>query len=216
MALSIVRKLSTAKILGNIKPLFADKTDGVRIMLYQVAGIARTIKHGESNFGPYTEFSGDFAALLPMEGRPGVVDVAKGYRSPKAFFPEPFSGMLEGALSAAIESQVKAKEKATADKVAFIPNPPAIQFKVNIWGKADAKSSTGYTYEVENVVKVAESDALAALISEGQPVLPPATEVKQLPSTPAPEQKPEQSKRVESTTTASKPTTAPAGKSGKK
>lgn len=163
MGLKLIRKLSTAKVLSGKIKFSKEQIDAgqTRRFLYQMAGIARGYKEGESNFGQWVGFTGDFAAILPdAEGKL----TAEGFRAPMAFLPDPFSGMLKSGIQEMEQANADAKAAAIAAKTVFIPAPVAAEFKVNVYAVYDAKSSTEYTYEVDPVIKVKQSDALAGLL----------------------------------------------------
>lgn len=164
----MIRKLSTAKIVGKVR-LEANEE---KRLLYQLVGISRSFKNGESNFGPYTAFKGDFIALPAKKG-----EIAKeGFRAPVCFVPEPFSGMMESTIAGLEAENIAAKAMAMESKTVFMPTPVELSFKVNVWIVADERSNTGYTYEIENLIEYTGSERLQLLI-DGETVDPTTGEI---------------------------------------
>ena len=141
--MKIARKISTKTLgftMATLKEILDNLKDGESAMLYSVAGIARDTQQGESQYGPWLAFKGEFVAKLA--GKDETI------RSPKAFFPSPFDGMLENAISAAQEDGTKRP----------------VEFGVQVFIKKDNSVQAGYTYVVQPVVKVKEADALNSLL----------------------------------------------------
>jgi hypothetical protein len=151
--MQLVTKLSAKTITGAIKPLLPRDADkniimGAVVLLFRVYGIAHGIKKGESNFGPWVSFSGEFEAV----GADGEV-----YRSANLFLPE----VAEQLLLPVVMS----------DK-----NEGGVRFAFDIGAKA-TEATVGYEYVVKPVVQIAENDSLAAFRTE-LPALPFNTERK--------------------------------------
>lgn len=144
--MQVVRKLSTKTIVGNVKPLIANATD--KVFLYFIGGKAIGVKKGESNYGAWTAFTGDFVAKTHKET----------YRSSKAFLPPVVSDPIEAAF------------KDTGEE---------IEFAFNIFVKKN-DTPVGYEYVCEPVIKIRESDALAAIMEKA--ILPPANTAPALPA----------------------------------
>lgn len=162
MGLKLIRKLSPKTVMetavrGLVTPEKPKK------LLFRIAGIARGIKTGESNFGPWVGFTGDFVALTPDEQ--GNFDKARGFRAPRVHLPEPFQGMLQASIAEAETANSKERDDATAAKRPANIHPVAIEFVVNVWAVYDEKSSTTYTYQTEPIVQQTQSDALDRLIA---------------------------------------------------
>jgi hypothetical protein len=80
----IINKISTKTIVGKIKaPESAEA-------LYKVYGIATKVVHGETAFGAFVAFLGDFKAVN--------LKTNEVVRSGKCFLPDVAANMLQGAL----------------------------------------------------------------------------------------------------------------------
>lgn len=132
---NIVAKLSTAKMFGTLpKP---DKATP----LFQLIGIAVGVKHGNSTYGEWTAFTGDFEARSLYGETAG-----QSFRSGKLFTPSAVTPLLLTAL-------------ATDTETGEIPK---VQFALEI-GYQPAKNPIGYEYTVRPLVKMSGADPLAAL-----------------------------------------------------
>lgn len=127
-----LRKLTSKSIMGerSARPEAKEKH------LYRIAGTAHSLQTGESDFGPWIAFKGNFSALR-HDG--------KFYAAPKAFLPEPMQSMLESEIL-----------KASADGLT-----PAITFAVDV-SIAQADTGVGYEYQCKPVIQ-AENESLSLL-----------------------------------------------------
>lgn len=151
------KKLSPKTIMSKTisKALFDDK--GTPVDLFVVAGLARGLKTGESNFGPYTEFHGDFGAVDQLSG--------ELVRANRLLLPPVVTNPLREAVTAA--------EGGT------------VEFCYMIGIRPDPKGERGYEYTCKPVKAPKESDEFAAianryLTSPGSApaALPPAKDEK--------------------------------------
>lgn len=122
------------------KVLFSDKgskpkmPEGEsRMFLGNVFGIARSVKTGDSDYGPWTKLVGAFEAHT-HDGRV--------MQSPQCILPEPMQGMIAEQL---------------ADE-----NTESLQFSVNVYMQ-EADTATGYEYITETVIESDAADPLADL-----------------------------------------------------
>lgn len=169
MPLKLIRKLSPKTVSGVKKGVVTPEKPSV--LLFKAIGIARGFTTGESNFGPWVRFTGDFMALTPDEA--GKFDKTRGFRAPGIHLPEPFQGMLLAQIQEAEKANADEKAAAADAKRPANLSPVAIEFVVNVFVKYDEKSSTNYVYECEPIVQRVQSDALDRLAAmEGSKLLP--------------------------------------------
>lgn len=147
--MNIARKISTAT-LGFNKTGMAALLEGAKkgdkyapVHLYNIAGKVHRVQQGESTYGPWVAFRGDIMAVLVAAPSTGELKPGDSVRSSKVFLPEPFSGMLESAIS---------------DK-----GSDAAEFAVEVWIK-QSDTATGYEYDVKPVVKIREADEIGHLL----------------------------------------------------
>lgn len=112
----------------------AFENDGDKKELYRLIGQASGYQCGDSNYGPWTAFKGNFEAYN-MDG--------EVFKSNKAFILEPLQTMLKNALD---ES-----EGATID------------FALSVSVKRRDDLGIGYEYNVSPILEVKESDSLSHL-----------------------------------------------------
>lgn len=132
--LRLVKKLSTKTIIGTVPIEKSDPADK-RVHLYDMFGIAVGIKTGESNYGSFTAFKGEFRAVVPGG------DV---FQSSTCFVPSVIESQLSIAVGEAKGQQVKFAFKVFAAKT---------------------EKSPFYTYEIESLVAPKPSDAMQELSS---------------------------------------------------
>jgi len=93
MAIAMIKKLSTPKIMGKRPRLGEGETEKD---LYQVVGIASGVKTGDSDYGPWSALTGTFAAQNLESG--------EQFRSGVAFLPDvaldPIIGQLNMGVTA--------------------------------------------------------------------------------------------------------------------
>lgn len=131
----IIKKISNA--------IMKEVPIGTRMRL---AGIVRKAIGKETNFGPYTEFQGDFAAKI------GAVL----FKAHKLLLPAIADMELASQYAAAIES---VGEGAV----------PRVEFVFDLFKSADAKSNTGYVWVIETVKELTtENDRAAQLLTASE------------------------------------------------
>jgi len=137
--IELISKISTKTVAGTVsKP-----KEGESAVLYRVLGIANGIKSGESTYGEFTAFTGNFKAIN--------LETGKVYQSGKVFLPSIAQTMLEGALSDA--------------------NTDSVEFAFDI-GVKHAANAIGYEYTVTPLVAASDNDPLSALESKVTAALP--------------------------------------------
>lgn len=140
----LVKKISTRTIIGTVKI-----PDGVAsVDLYTLLGVAEGVKHGDSNYGPWTSFLGSFEATR--------VDNGKVYSSNQAFIPEPAQSLMQSVLERAQKSDPTA----------------SVQFAFMIGVKPQSRDATKYEYTCVPLIKPQGNDVLADLRAKIAGALP--------------------------------------------
>ena len=129
---TLISKISVSKVFGAIKAP-KEKTS-----IMQVIGIATSCKTGQSQYGEYIEFAGDFEAINLITG--------ETFRSSKCFLPGAVPEMVAVALA-------KGKE---------VEGFSGLQFAFSI-AVSPSQNPIGYEYQVTPLVENKEADPLAAL-----------------------------------------------------
>jgi hypothetical protein len=119
--------------------------------LYSIIGICTGYKTGESSFGGWVGFIGQFEATRFSD--------EERFISPVAFIPEPASSMMLSAIT-----QLEKRQMEVNLKFAFII------------GVKWSESAIGYEYTVEPVMQAAQNDALAELREQMNAHLPQLTQ----------------------------------------
>lgn len=136
--MEIVSKLTLKTIGAQPKPHSVKENTA----LASVYGRVRGKKVGQSTFGDFIKFEGEF------EG----VNIATGevFRSGALILPK----VLESLLAGAVDGE------------------NTVDFAVEIWAKPSEKGNTGYEYGVKPLIEPAASDELAALRNQVKAALP--------------------------------------------
>lgn len=148
-----VKKLSAKTIIGKI-PV---PKEGKYERLFTIIGSAESVRMGESNFGPWTAFLGEFEAVNIQTG-----EVFKGSQ---AFVPEPAESMIAAKLR---ETDEEGKRAHTSVEFAF---------EVGVKGIIFADRET-YEYTVKPLVEAQQSDKLSALRDAAKAALPAPEKVE--------------------------------------
>lgn len=145
----VVSKIS-AKTLKAAPKMILVEVDGKQVpradgeqALFRVVGRAMGFKVGNSEYGQWVAFTGDFRATVFATG--------EMFQSSKVFLPDSVTGVLQAAL---------ANSNAGAD------------FAFDI-GVEPATTPTGYSYTIKSLIaQTPESDPLAALLAQVNAVAP--------------------------------------------
>jgi len=129
----LLKKISAKTMIGNVKKLASEHENGTVIDLLNAYGKARGIKTGNSTYGDWVSFVGDFEAV---DLRTGEVSQA-----PQIFLVEPLQSMLVNQLR-------------THDLVEFA-------YKLSI--VCNDEILAGYEYRVSPLLEVQRSDELSHL-----------------------------------------------------
>ena len=134
---NLIKKITTKTVCGDIKKLAKPLKDGEGMDLVRVFGVARDIKTGESDYGPWTKFLGNFQAINIVSG--------EEFKSTACMLPDTASELLEAAL-----------QNEGVNEVNFA-------FDISI--KGDSNSTIGYQYVCSPLLEDNDSDPLAKLAS---------------------------------------------------
>ncbi len=144
MGMTLIKKLSSKSIIGNVKKVSFDnfyidndiekaKPDAPgQIDLFNIIGIVKGFKTGTTDNGEWISFEGDFKATRLLDG--------EVFRGPRAFISEPAQSMLEQAL----------EDNETVE----------MAFMVSI---VPGSNAYGYEYRTSPLITPAENDGIAAL-----------------------------------------------------
>lgn len=131
--MGMIKKISTKTVLGNVKAIVQDLKEGEKTRAMMVVGVAKGVRTGESTYGPWVSFKGQFKATNLLNGEVSV--------SGECFLPDIASNMIEAQL-------------ADADSV---------EFGFDIVIKYDDDARDKYVYEIEPLFEPQENDPLLLL-----------------------------------------------------
>lgn len=138
------KKLTPKKIMGKTlsKDQFFGDGDavGTEVAIFNIAGIARMMEPGETDFGPYVEYIGDFAAVRR--------DTGEMIQARRMIMPEVLSDALVNALMPV--------EGVAATPVQFA-------FEIGVRRSSEEKGGRGYEFTCRPLLAPVESDQLADL-----------------------------------------------------
>lgn len=131
-----------------------DENDYPPRALYRVYGTAQGTETGESQYGPWTCFTGSFEAIRLKDH--------KRFRSNKVFLQDPAEGLLIEAIRGA----------------KLVDASASVRFGFDIGVKVSARwldtdEGNSYEYTVESIFDTEEADPLAALRGAALQALPP-------------------------------------------
>jgi len=156
---NLLNKITPKTVIGSIKEVTRDLKESTSVM--RVVGIARSMSNGESDYGTWTKFKGDFQATNLLTG--------EIYRSPNCIMPSIVNGIIESALTEADNNAVE-----FAFDVTVVPNDTPI----------------GYEFGAIPLVEPKEESPLDALLNSVGVSTPPTLKVEAKPE-PKPEPKAE-------------------------
>lgn len=140
--MELVKKISVASVFGDVAKNLKGADGKIQTAaLMKVYGVADGTKAGQSNFGEWVAFTGNFEAVNVNNG--------EIFRSNIVFLPEPAHSLLLGTLQRAGENA-------------------SVQFGFLIGVKASSKGSLGYEYTTQPIVEQTENDPLLALREQAQ------------------------------------------------
>ena len=145
--IQIVKKVSTRVICGGLPPV---PNPGETIWLYNVIGLANSIKTGESQYGPWRALLGSFVAEAPSAENPGET---KRFRTGQLFLPDVALDLVAPSVAASKKSE-------------------QVQFAFRVGVMGDDSAATKYVYVAESLLAPEESDPLEMLMAKTAPQLP--------------------------------------------
>lgn len=152
MSAQIIRKLSAARIVGNVKAVAPrpNSDGGIPkdiVPLFRVFGMANDVRTGNSDNGPFTALKGRFEAVSLMPDENGET-ATESFVAPECFLPEPTHSILVGELTAKDADGKRVVE--------------SLDFAFEVGVKA-SKNPVGYEYVCMPLMDHTGSDPLAAL-----------------------------------------------------
>ncbi len=151
--MQLVKKLSSASILGNINVIVKAMEIGATQLAYSVVGICSGYEQGVSQFGQWTRFTGDLQATNYL-----TEDVL---RAPKAHIPDVLETVLLSGVAGNTEDGVTDGKGITSFK---LKESIEFAYKVSIERKEDNEDgSISYEYRTEPLTEIAASDNLSHL-----------------------------------------------------
>jgi len=154
MATAIMKKMSMKALVGDVKGLLKvgvtvnekgepnPMAEGETKWIGRIFGMAKGLKTGESNFGPWTAVLGDFQ----VEGYEGN-GKGKTFRTGQLFLPEVVENMV-------------------VPEVANLEKGASVLFAFDIGIIANEESAPGYVYTASFVKEPAENDPLSLFAKE--------------------------------------------------
>ncbi len=149
----VAKNIVTRKAMTYHKNADGEVTDDAPRALYRIWGVAQAVKHGDSAYGQWTSFEGNFKAVRFADGQI--------FQSATAFLQGPSEDLLLDAL-------IKAQK---ADPAA------SVRFAFDIGVRPSAKwlsedKGNSYEYTIRTVLESQEHDPLAELTAEAMKSLP--------------------------------------------
>lgn len=140
---NLLKKISPKNLVGEVKPIVSEhiKKDGEAMELYRIWGVVDGVQTGNSSFGDWVAFVGQFGALNSVTG--------EEFKGIKAFLPEPMQTMLQVAMN-------------DNDKV---------EFALLVHVKRRDDLAIGYEYIAEPIIDAQEADPLEHLKTKALPQL---------------------------------------------
>lgn len=132
--MDLLRKISADTIMCGM-PAWPQTDKDRDEELYTIVGVADAIREGETQYGKWIAFCGNFVARRSKD--------KKEFASGETFIPEPLESMLLNSLKA----------------------NGMVQIAVRVCAKYDKRSKTGYTYYVKPLKELPESDTMKQLRS---------------------------------------------------
>ncbi len=135
--MALIKKISVKTVAGNIKKMIAAQPEGEEkpIPFMRVYGVATSVETGESDYGAWKAFIGQFKAINLLDGTE--------YNSGKLFLPNVAGDLLDGSLGASEINNV--------------------EFGFDLIAVPDSESTVGYVYEAEPLIEPAKDDTFSRL-----------------------------------------------------
>lgn len=136
--IKLVSKLSMKSIFGNPRTALPANDKETSGPLVRIVGTVGSVKSGESNFGEWLAFIGQFQAVN--------LKTNEVFRSGKMFLPTVAQDMLLGAVQSVDSS--------------------GVEFAFDIGIMRDDEAQVGYQYVVVPLLEVSEADPCARLLAQ--------------------------------------------------
>lgn len=137
---NLVKKITPKTVCGDVLTFIKERNPnpkkGHSVLLFDLLGIASGVRTGQSNYGEWLMFTGQFEAVN--------LDTGEVFNAPQCALPEPVQSMLKHAMT----------QHDSAD------------FALRVGAKivdAELSAHTHYEYTVSVIKKIDEADALSAL-----------------------------------------------------
>lgn len=134
----LLKKINPKFVMGKKITAPEEKTE-----LYKVFGIARSVKSGEGDYGPWTAFLGQFEVIRTID--------QKSFSGIKLFLPEPMSTLMAEKLR--------------------MPEVSELQFAVSV-NLVPSDTPIGYEYTCTPIIDADQADPLADLRNRMTALLP--------------------------------------------
>lgn len=136
--IKLVAKLSMKTVFGNARSALPENDGETSGPLVRIVGTAGSTKSGESNFGEWLAFIGQFQAVN--------LRTNESFRSGKLFLPSVAQDMLLGAMTSV--------------------DAAGVEFAFDIGIRRNDSAQVGYEYVVVPLLDVSESDPCARLMKQ--------------------------------------------------
>ncbi len=131
-------KITTKSILGDVKKLVYGGSITGPTAVMRIAGIASKLQHGQSDYGDWVKFKGQFNVINLLTGEQTI--------SGTCMLPGVASELLEGAMLGAETDN-------------------SVEFAFDIILVPDDTSMVGYRYEAKPLIEAKEDDPLLRLMA---------------------------------------------------
>lgn len=142
----LLRKITNKTVLGKD---FLEAKPKEPMNLYTLMGVISGYQSGQSEYGAFVKFKGDFVAEVHMTNQ--------SYRAPSCIVPVPMDDVLAGMYDKAVADMV---DPETGEMPAG--KRPQVQFAVEI-GYKPGDTPTGYEWTVTPLMEMQENDAITNL-----------------------------------------------------
>jgi len=131
--MALVKKISAKSIIGDVKKLVKTRENGDVIPLMNAYGRATGFKTGNTDFGAWTAFTGNFEAVSLVTG--------EEFQGRQIFLVEPLQGMLMDQLASA----------------------ESVDFAYTLSVVVNESLPMGYEYRINPITEIKRSDELESL-----------------------------------------------------
>lgn len=151
---TILKKMSAKTVCGNVKKLVAEIAEETNIECYRMFGVITGYEQGETNFGIWTAFRGNFESIN-HEG--------ESFKAVKAFIPEPIDGMIKEQIDLLEKANAEETELAKKEERQAILIEVSLEFAIIVEAKRRDDLAIGYEYITKPLVEMQKNDSLSHL-----------------------------------------------------